>query len=268
MSPATRDADGAAVSAELIRRASANYQEHFRSLARLTSHGVSQEDDELLLARAGPWLPTINAAIVKRPPVEPERCLKRAESFFASYGQRAAILAADHAAEAMGALLSAEGRVDDPSPGMILAPLAGEPTAVPGLKIETVRDVAALRQYNETMTAGFGSVWAVGDILDGRALLDAPDLTHYTGFLDGRPVATAMRFTSHRIAGVFNVSTIPAYRRRGIGAALTWRAALDGLAEGCIASALQASVMGEAVYRRMGYRAALTYHLWLPPASS
>jgi len=118
------------------------------------------------------------------------------------------------------------------------------------------------------MTAGFGNAWALGEILDSRALIDAPDLTHYTGFMDGEPVATAMRFTSHRIAGVYNVSTLPTFRRRGIGAALTWRAALDGLAEGCIASALQASTLGEPVYRRMGYREALGYHTWLPPRAA
>jgi predicted GNAT family acetyltransferase len=78
------------------------------------------------------------------------------------------------------------------------------------------------------------------------------------------PVATAMRFSSHRIAGVFNVSTIPEYRRRGIGEAMTWRAAVDGLAEGCIASALQASEMGLPIYQRMGYRQVLTYQVWLP----
>jgi predicted GNAT family acetyltransferase len=76
-----------------------------------------------------------------------------------------------------------------------------------------------------------------------------------------------MRFASHGIAGVYNVSTIPSRRRRGIGAAITCRAALDGVAEGCDASTLQASVLGDPVYRRMGYRAALTYHTWPPPVA-
>ncbi len=265
MSALGRTGGVAQFDADLLRRADENYRELFRSLARLTPHGVIEEDGELLLVRSGPWLPLNNIAIVKRAPADPATLLARAEAFFAAYGQRCALGASGDAAATLEPVLSAQARRDDPSPGMILSPLAGEPPRLPGLSIQAVRDVATLRLYNDTMTAGFGNAWATGEILDGRALIDAPDLTHYLGVLDGRPAGTAMRFTSHRIAGVFNVSTVPEYRRRGIGAALTWAAALDGLAEGCIASALQASAMGEPLYRRMGYRAALTYHLWLPP---
>ncbi|HZQ38079.1 MAG TPA: GNAT family N-acetyltransferase [Dehalococcoidia bacterium] len=265
MSERGRETSSAPFSAELIRRADENYRELFRALARLTPHGAIEEDNELLLVRSGPWLPLNNIAIVKQPPAHPAKVLERAEAFFAAYGQPCALSATDDAAAAMAPVMARHGRSDDPSPGMILSPLAGEPAAVPGLSVEPVSDLATLRQYNDTMTAGFGNAWAVDDLLEGRALLDAPDLTHYLGVLDGRPVGTAMRFTSHRIAGVFNVSTVPDYRRRGIGAALTWRAALDGLAQGCLASALQASTLGEPVYRGMGYRTVLTYHLWLPP---
>jgi len=117
------------------------------------------------------------------------------------------------------------------------------------------------------MTAGFGGdPWAQPQILVGRALLDEPDMVHYVGFVDGAPVATAMRFSSQRVATVANVSTIPAYRRRGIGEAMTWRAALDGRAAGCVASYLQASEMGFPIYQRMGYRHVLTHRGWLSPA--
>ncbi len=265
MNPPGRAGGAAPFAADLLRRADENYRELFRALARLTPHGMIEEDDELLLVRAGPWLPLNNIAIVKRAASDPASLLARAEQFFAAHGMPCALGASGDAAAPLAPALAARGRRDDPSPGMILSPLAGETPQLLGLSIQAVHDVATLRLYNDTMTAGFGNAWATGEILEGRALIDAPDLTHYLGFMDGRPAGTAMRFTSHRIAGVFNVSTVPAFRRRGIGAALTWAAALDGLAEGCIASALQASAMGEPVYRRMGYRVALTYHLWLPP---
>ena len=49
----------------------------------------------------------------------------------------------------------------------------------------------------------------------------------------------------------------------GSGAALTWRAAADGRAEGCLASALQSSEEGFPVYRRMGYRHVTDYQTWV-----
>jgi hypothetical protein len=43
---------------------------------------------------------------------------------------------------------------------------------------------------------------------------------------------------------------------------LTWRAALDGRAEGCLASALQSSRMAFPLYQRMGYRQVIVYQTW------
>ncbi len=42
-----------------------------------------------------------------------------------------------------------------------------------------------------------------------------------------------------------------------------WRAAADGRAEGCLASALQASAEGFPVYARMGYRHVADYRTWV-----
>jgi predicted GNAT family acetyltransferase len=74
-----------------------------------------------------------------------------------------------------------------------------------------------------------------------------------------------MRFTSHRIAGVYTVATLPEFRGRGLGEALTWRAALDGLVEDCVAASLQASRMGFPIYARMGFRHVVDYETWGSP---
>jgi hypothetical protein len=145
---------------------------------------------------------------------------------------------------------------------MLLAPLAGEPRPVSGLEIRTVDDMASLRAFNEVSDAGFGMPSFVTEALTVPAMLEQPDATMFVGYVDGRPVTTSMRLTSHRIAGVYVVSTLPAYRGRGLGEAMTWHAALGGLAEGCIASSLQASRMGFPIYARMGYRHVVDYETW------
>lgn len=251
----------------LLARAHANYQEMFRALARVSPDGMIEEDPDVLLVQTGPLLPLNNTMIVKTAPADPVALLARGRAFFAASGQLFAVTTAGPVTDAMTAAAGAAGLTADPSPAMLLAPLTGRPDDAPGLTVRVVQDIGSLRVYNDTMTTGFGDEWALRAIVESGVLLDVPDLTHYAGFIDGLPVATAMRFTSHRIAGIFNVSTIPEYRRRGIGAAITWRAALDGLAEGCIASFLQASEMGEPVYKRMGYRAVDTVVVWLPAAS-
>lgn len=260
---------GDVVSPELLARAHSNYHELYRAMARITSDCTISERDGLVLVYSGNLLPHFNCAIVTRAPNDPDELIKRARSFFTLFappGQRWALNASGDLIPLVRDAAARAGMLElSRSPGMLLMPLDGDPPPVRGLRIETANDPETLRLYNDTMTAGFGGEWAQPGILEDRTLLDAPGLTHYIGYFNDEPVATAMRFVSHRIAGVFNVSTIPSARRRGIGAAITWRAALDGRAEGCIASYLQASDMGEPVYRRMGYRTIAEYQLWLTP---
>lgn len=250
----------------LRERAHANHLELFRTMARLRPEGAVHEEDGLLLARSGPSLPFLNSAQILAGGEPVEALLARARAFFAANNGRFGLTTRGEITDRLRPALLAAGLAPlHHSPGMLLAPLAGEPPLISGLVIEPVEDLPALRVYNDTMTAGFGGeAWAREAAIADGSLLGVPDLTHYLAWLDGAPVATAMRFSSHRIAGVANVSTLPAYRNRGIGAAITWRAALDGRAEGCLASALHASEMGEPVYTRMGYRAFATYTVWLP----
>jgi hypothetical protein len=250
--------------ARLLTRADENYRELLRALARIAPNGAIAEDDELLLAYSGPRLPMLNAAVVKRVPENQEAAWKRAAAFFGARDQGWAYITRDDVTTALGPALRAQRRGEHVSPGMVLYPLHGSEPTVPGLVIEAVSTNARLRIYNDTMTAGFDSEWANGEVLDSNALLDVLGVVHYVGWIEGEPVGTAMRLSSHGSAGVFNVSTVPAFRRRGIGEALTWRAALDGREEGCLASSLQASEMGEPVYRRMGYRDVCSYTVWTP----
>jgi predicted GNAT family acetyltransferase len=115
------------------------------------------------------------------------------------------------------------------------------------------------------MAAGFEMPREALAVLESPGLLGAPDLSLYLGWLDGVPVATALRASSHRIAGVFNVATVPAYRRRGLGSAMTLRAALDRREEGCLGSYLQASPSGRHLYARLGYRHVADYPSWRAP---
>ncbi|HVC31677.1 MAG TPA: GNAT family N-acetyltransferase [Steroidobacteraceae bacterium] len=261
---ASLEADAA--DASLLERALANNYELGRAIARLRPEGAIREEDGLLLIRSGPALPHFNFAAVTRIPTDLNSVLKRARQFYEPSRVHWALGASGEIAEAIAPAAAAAGLRPGIEPGMLLAPLAGEPNSVPGLTIQVVRDVETLRVYNDTMTAGFGGTpWATPEAVADAAPLRVRDMMHYLGLMDGVPVATSARLSSHRIAGVVNVSTIPAYRRRGIGEAMTWRAALDGREEGCAASYLQASELGLPVYRRMGYRAVTTHRIWHVP---
>jgi len=91
---------------------------------------------------------------------------------------------------------------------------------------------------------------------------------YYVGFLEGFPVCTAVRVVSRGISGIYGVSTLPRFRRRGLGETITRFAALCGGSEGCLRSYLQSSRMGRSVYEKIGYREVEEYQLWVPERRS
>ena len=78
----------------------------------------------------------------------------------------------------------------------------------------------------------------------------------FVGYVNGRPVATSELFMGGDVAGIHMVATHPLFRRRGLGWALTWWALDEARRLGLETATLQASPQGEAVYRRLGFRAA------------
>jgi Acetyltransferase (GNAT) family len=250
----------------MIARANAAYVEFFRTFARTVPGAAIIEREGIVMVGTGRLLPFFNLAALTRVPNDPVAMIERAEAFFAPYGNRF-MLVEFEPADALASVMEARGAQPGAWRMMLLSPITGSPPIVPELAIRTANDPEALYEYNDAMTTSFGGdPWATRKILGHPDFLAVRDASHYTGFVDGRLVATAMRFTTNRMAVIANVSTIPEFRKRGIGEAMTWRATLDGLDEGCIAAYLQASNMGFPIYARMGFRHVVTHLTWLSPA--
>jgi ribosomal protein S18 acetylase RimI-like enzyme len=75
----------------------------------------------------------------------------------------------------------------------------------------------------------------------------------YVGYLDGLPVATAELTLGGGVAGLYNISTLEAFRRRGFGTALALQPLLDARAQDYSTAILQAAADGVSVYRRVGF---------------
>jgi predicted acetyltransferase len=72
-----------------------------------------------------------------------------------------------------------------------------------------------------------------------------------------------MLIKTGNIAGIYWVGTHSDYRGRGHGSRMIQRAISDGQELGCALATLQASEMGEPIYRRMGFDAPIQYRFWL-----
>jgi ribosomal protein S18 acetylase RimI-like enzyme len=72
--------------------------------------------------------------------------------------------------------------------------------------------------------------------------------------LDSAPAATGMAFDHDDDCGIYNVTTLPPARGRGLATALTARLLHDARARGCRTASLQSTEMAERVYAAIGFR--------------
>jgi ribosomal protein S18 acetylase RimI-like enzyme len=184
-----------------------------------------------------------------------------------------AVMPQTHPAD-LGRYLEAEGlALEDSSPGMAVdLHTLREPPVPDGLSIERVVDDESARVWNEISLRGFGASQEIIAVFERVVLHLYPDMETsalYLGRLDGEPVATSLLCVSVGVAGIYNVATLPHARRRGIGAAITVQALLDGRERGCRIGTLQASKMGYPVYEALGFREyfEIQHYHWSPEAS-
>ena len=152
-------------------------------------------------------------------------------------------------------------------PGMILEPIQDLPRVPPkDLEIKEISEKDEISTFLNTGASGFGEPPGSMDLFMRPIYnLSRTKLYKgrcYLGYSNGKPVATSLRFASGNVAGIYFVSVLPDFRRRGFGEAMTWRAVMDGHRDGCTIAYLQSSNMGLPVYRRMGFRKFIEYKMW------
>ena len=225
-----------------------------------TEHTTTQAGDGWRAWYTGAAYPWFNGVLASTQAAETEdEQIDAALRTFAGYGGIITWWLAPHVAvDPWRERLAARGfRYDANTPGMAidLSTLDLSAAPVSGLEIRRVASAADMQVWGETFAAGY----ELPPALHGSTITffnelgyDLP-VRHYLGLLDGEPIATASLFIGAGVAGIMYISTLPAARRRGIGAAVTLAALIDGRDMGYRIGVLQSSNLGYPVYRRIGF---------------
>ena len=169
----------------------------------------------------------------------------------------------------LGEYLSGQGLTFDEGGLGMAADLAAVPEAGPraaGLSIEAVEGGAGLRDWVRVMRLGFGlpegSEPRLHELFAG--LTGMPAGQSFLARLNGQPVGTAQLFLGAGVAGIYQVTCVAEARRQGIGGAVTWAALQAARAQGYRIAILQASALGQPVYRRLGFQGCgqLNQYVW------
>ena len=247
---------------EAAERADANFVVHATWAVEHTGGMVSRVRDDLVLADSG--LPCDTFNFVCRARLDERRCRAAAAQAIAHFtGVNRPfswwVGPADRPAT-LGTVLAELGLLRAESESAMALPLGRLPESVrpvDGLEVRRVRTADELATLARLSAAN----WSPPDphVIEfyrrtAPALLgpESPQW-YYIGLLDGEPVATAEATVHQGTAGLYNISTVPAFRGRGIGSLMTWQPLRDARAAGCDLAILQASADGVGIYRRLGF---------------
>jgi len=234
---------------------------------------VHIDGEELFFASSSP-APFLNGVMREAPGGDADELLSRARSFFFERGRGFVVFAwpGDPELE-RAALVAGMHPVLERYPEMVCrSPLEQLPGDVRG--VADVEDAAA---YWRICDEAYPSIGFPPDLFTKtfppELLLDPDRVWGCVARQDGRPAACASLWLTAGVESVVGfigwVAALPEARGRGLAAACTVEATNRAFELGADIVSLQASPMGEPIYRSLGYEELFAYRLMgaMPPDS-
>jgi GNAT superfamily N-acetyltransferase len=256
------------VGPDLLAALDANYLDASRLFVTGSDGGEYLEQRDVAIVCCGLPVQNLNFGFLRLPCEDVSAATERVREYFTARKlpyQLAVRSSRDEPVKALEAL-GWEPRAE-PLPAMSLRLPADVAIAPESLVVEEVKTKEGLAAFRETAFRAFGYPVQVAPRFMNERLLAAPNARLFAGRVGGEVVATSMLVTSGDVAGIYWVATLEAARGKGYGEALTWKAVAEGQAAGCRIASLQASLMGQPVYARMGFAEPFVYAQWLPPGA-
>ncbi|GAA6751915.1 hypothetical protein Thermus77311_23930 [Thermus antranikianii] len=257
--------------ADIVELVHQNLAETIREITR-RSRGVVHEEGGLLLYAGAPLDPALwNGALRVHPGLPAEEVVNRARRFFEERGRGFTLHAMGPLDPDLDATMKSIGRkADSDSPQMVLEAPIQPPPILPGVTMQEVNTDEQREDFLTAVSSGFRELGVRADTWwaaypDVRSL-SAPHIVAIVAYLERNPVAGAMVYMSHGVAEVIHVGVSPAHRRRGLGELVTCAVISAGFDRGARMASLQATPMGESVYRRIGFREIARYRWYIFPA--
>lgn len=149
-----------------------------------------------------------------------------------------------------------------------------KPTPPEGVTVERVENGELLEQWIRVFVTGYDDSLPddlydrAAEVLAQRGFANPPGVYYYLGRLNGELVTTTLLFLGGGIAGIYNTATLPHARRHGVASAVAREALFGARAMGYHIAALQATEMGEPVYRGLGFEACGHVNFYILPGTT
>lgn len=239
---------------------------HWRAQCGYVSGGEVAERDGVLLTMTNLADETLNCAFVPGTPSDPAGAVGWFVAEFERRGLRPGIELRVGRHPEIETLLAARGfRVVVRRPAMVLHPLA-VPAVGGDVEVREVASDADLTSFQAVQAEVFDMSPDVAEAFVPRAAVETPGIRLFLASYEGVACGTAAASLSDAGAGVVGVGTLAAYRRRGVGRAVTAAAVAWGAANGAGLAWLYPSPMARRMYERLGFATlADEARVWVAP---
>ncbi len=214
-----------------------------------------------------------NAAFRREDGVAAEGLVERARSFFGARGRGFAVWARAGEPADDDLLAACEGaglQMVYAMPEMVLGERVEERPAPEGIVLRRVVSEGDVEDYWRVAASSYASLGFPPDIFAFYVRAEglfADDVAAFIARAGEEPAGIAMTIVTDGVAGIYWVGCTEGARGRGLGWSVTAAAVNAGFELGAEIASLQASPMGESLYRRMGFETIHDYRLYLcqPP---
>ena len=253
----------------LLRLMDLNMQEMYREMARWAPGGFVVERGGLVMVGAPHGTVVTNMAIVAGR-TDVDTVVRETERVYGRSGLPFSVHTRAHVDVELEAALGGGGFHEvAATPGMVFrgGDVPDDPSPPQDLVVRPVEHEADRAAYADVMAEAY-AVYGTPEE-STRAFfarlesLRGPTTRAYLGWVGDDAVSGATLYLSHGIGGVGWVGTRPRAFGRGYGAALTRRVMEEGLRRRVPLLNLQASPMGAAVYRRLGFVTPTHYRMFI-----
>lgn len=249
--------------AEQADRAAAGLHAHWRAQCGYIAGGEVWERHGLLITATNLPDGTLNVAFAPGEIAEPDIAYEWVTGWFAERGVRTGIeLRVGHHHE-FESLLARHGfTVVVRRPAMTLHPLPEATERAPRVTVREVASEADLEAFQAIQAEVFDLTPEVAERFLPRAAIETGRVAFYLGWYDDVPAATSAATVSEHGVGVVGVATLPAYRRRGLGRAVTSAAVHHTKTD---LAWLYPTAMARRLYEGLGFRALDECQVWVAP---
>ncbi len=123
-------------------------------------------------------------------------------------------------------------------------------------------DEDKIEEWSKTVSTAFGKPEDLGTF---KALIKSGQCVFYAYLDNGKIVGTALVYTKDGNSGIHEVSVLPEYRGKSIAKKLILKSLYDAKVDGADYSSLQASALGEPLYKSIGFETVSIISTYISP---